>query len=118
MTPAAIRKLIADSVAAALGEQAAAMARSSSTNRPTGEGETSGTHKCTYKVFMACKPTYFKGTEGVTELARWFERSETVFTRSGCSNDCKVSFATGTLLEDALSWWNSTAQNMSIEEAY
>ena len=49
MTPAAIQKLIADNVAAALGEQAAAMARFSSTNRPNGEGETSGTRKCTYK---------------------------------------------------------------------
>ena len=69
MTPSVIRKLIADSVAAALGEQAAAMARSSSINRPTGEGETYVARKCTYKDFMACKPTYFKGTEGVTELA-------------------------------------------------
>lgn len=118
MTPAAVQKLIADGIAAALGEQAAAMARSSSTNRPNGEGETSGTRKCTYKDFMACKPTYFKGTEGVSELARWFERSETVFSRSGCSNENRVSFATGTLLEDALSWWNTTAQNMGIEEAH
>ena len=118
MTPAAIQKLIADSIAAAIGEQAAAMARSSSTNRPNGEGETSGTRKCTYKDFMACKPTYFKGTEGVSELARWFERSETVFSRSGCANENRVSFATGTLLEDALSWWNNTAQNMGIEEAH
>jgi hypothetical protein len=118
MTPADIQKLIAESIAAALGEQAAAMACSSSTNRPNGEGETSGTRKCTYKDFMACKPNYFKGTEGVTELACWFDRSKIVFSRSGCSNDCKVSFATGTLLEDALSWWNTTAQNMGIEEAY
>ena len=41
MTSAAIQKLIADSIAAALGEQAAAMARSSSTNMPSAEGETS-----------------------------------------------------------------------------
>ena len=54
----------------------------------------------------------------MTELARWFEHSETVFVRSGCSDDSKVSFATGTLLDDALSWWNSTSQNMGIEEAY
>ena len=94
MTPAAIRMLVADSVAAALEEQAAAMARSSSINRPTGEGETPVARKCTYREFMDCKPTFFKGTEGVSELARWFERSETVFTRSGCSEDSKVSFAT------------------------
>ena len=118
MTLAEIQKLVADSVAAALETQAATMARASSTNRPNGESEVAVTRKCTYKDFMGCKPTYFKGTEGVTELARWFERSETVFMRSGCTDDCKVSFATGTLLEDALSWWNSTAQNMGIEEAY
>jgi hypothetical protein len=118
MTPAEIQKLIADSVAAALETQAAATARASSTNRPTGENEVAVVRKCTYKDFMACKPTYFKGTEGVTELARWFERTETVFMRSGCADDCKVTFATGTLLDDALSWWNSTAQNMGIEEAY
>ena len=72
MTPAAIQKLVADSVAAALETQAATMARASSTNRPNGESEVAVTRKCTYKDFMGCKPTYFKGTEGVTELARWF----------------------------------------------
>ena len=94
------------------------MAQSSSNNRPTAESETTTTCKCTYKDFMACKPSYFKGTEGVTELARWFEQSETVFVRSGYAADSKVSFATGTLLEDDLSWWNATAQTISIEEAY
>ena len=118
MTPAEVQKLVNDSVAAALEAQAAAMARSSSTNRPTGEVESSGARKCTYKDFMTCKPTHFNGTEGVTELARWFEHTETVFTRSGCTDDCKVVFATGTLQGDALSWWNSTAQNMGSEEAY
>ncbi|GKD68522.1 reverse transcriptase domain-containing protein, partial [Tanacetum coccineum] len=32
--------------------------------------------------------------------------------------DCKVKFATGTLTEEALSWWNSFAQPIRIEEAY
>ena len=69
LTQAAIKKLVADSVAAALEEQAAAMARSSSNNRPTTESESSATQKCTYKDFIACKPSHFKGTEEVTELA-------------------------------------------------
>jgi 3-deoxy-D-arabino-heptulosonate 7-phosphate (DAHP) synthase len=85
MTQAAIRKLVADSVAAALEVQAAAMARTSSNNRATAESESAATRKCTYKDFIACKPCHFKGTEGVTELARWFERTETVFVRSGCA---------------------------------
>ena len=118
MSQAAIRKLIADSVAAALEDQAATMARSGNATRNNGESEAATARKCTYKDFMNCKPTYFKGTEGVTDLARWFERSETVFMRSGCTDDCKVTFATGTLLEDALSWWNATARTMGIEAAY
>ncbi|GJY85899.1 RNA-directed DNA polymerase, eukaryota [Tanacetum coccineum] len=31
----------------------------------------------TYQDFMKCKPLYFKGTEGVVELTKWFERMET-----------------------------------------
>ncbi|GKD87910.1 reverse transcriptase domain-containing protein, partial [Tanacetum coccineum] len=39
-------------------------------------------------------------------------------SRSNCTEDCKVKFATGTLTEEALSWWNSFAQPIGIEEAY
>nr|GEX99107.1 reverse transcriptase domain-containing protein [Tanacetum cinerariifolium] len=35
-----------------------------------------------------------------------------------CIEDCKVKFATGTLTEEALSWWNYFAQPIGIEEAY
>ncbi|GJT74983.1 reverse transcriptase domain-containing protein [Tanacetum coccineum] len=41
-----------------------------------------------------------------------------LFSRSNCTEDCKVKFATGTLTEEALSWWNSFAQPIRIEEAY
>ncbi|GJS95291.1 reverse transcriptase domain-containing protein [Tanacetum coccineum] len=34
---------------------------------------------CSYKEFMNCEPTNFKGTEGAVRLTRWFERSESVF---------------------------------------
>ncbi|GKE45619.1 hypothetical protein Tco_1472903, partial [Tanacetum coccineum] len=64
------------------------------------------------------QPINFKGTEGAVGLIRWFERTESVFSRSNCTKDCKVKFATGTLTEEALSWWNSFAQPIGIEEAY
>ncbi|GKD38659.1 putative reverse transcriptase domain-containing protein [Tanacetum coccineum] len=73
MSQAAIRKLVTDSVAAALEAQAATMANTDNTNRNTRERE---------------------------------------------ALDCKVKFATGTLTEEALSWWNSFAQPIGIEEAY
>nr|GEY02661.1 reverse transcriptase domain-containing protein [Tanacetum cinerariifolium] len=34
-------------------------------------------------------------TEGAVGLVRWFERAESVFSRSNCTEDCKVKFSTG-----------------------
>ncbi|GJV68951.1 reverse transcriptase domain-containing protein [Tanacetum coccineum] len=74
MTQAAIKKLVADSVSAALEAQAANMANTDNTTRPR-----------------------------EAHVARQY---------------CKVKFDTGTLIEEALSWWNSFAQPIGIEEAY
>ncbi|GJX92660.1 putative reverse transcriptase domain-containing protein [Tanacetum coccineum] len=89
MSQAAIRKLVADSVVAALEAQAATMANTDNTTRNTRPRETPVAKKCTYKEFTSCQPFNFK-----------------------------VKFATGTLTEEALSWWNSFAQPIGIEEAY
>ncbi|GJY43857.1 reverse transcriptase domain-containing protein [Tanacetum coccineum] len=118
MSQAAIRKLVADSVSAALEAQAATMANADNTNRNTGQGETPVARKCSYKEFMSFQPFNLKGTEGAVGLIRWFEQIELVFLYSNCTKDCKVKFATGTLTEEALSWWNSFAQPIRIEEAY
>ncbi|GJS04282.1 reverse transcriptase domain-containing protein [Tanacetum coccineum] len=79
MTQAAIRKLVDDSVSAALEAQAATMANTDNTN---------------------------------------IGPREAPVARNKCTEDCKVKFATGTLTEEALSWWNSFAQPIGIEEAY
>ncbi|GKC03039.1 reverse transcriptase domain-containing protein [Tanacetum coccineum] len=118
MTQAAIRKLVADNVTAALEVQAATMANANNTNRNTREREAPVARKCSYKEFISCQPFNFKGSEGAVGLIHWFERTESVFSRSNCIEDCKVKFATGTLTEEALSWWNSFAQPIGIEEAY
>ncbi|GKD21126.1 putative reverse transcriptase domain-containing protein [Tanacetum coccineum] len=89
MTQVTIKKLVADSVATALEAQAATMANTDNTNRNTGQSGTHIARKCSYKEFMSCQPFNFK-----------------------------VKFATGTLTEEALSWWNSFAQPIGIEEAY
>ncbi|GJS35364.1 putative reverse transcriptase domain-containing protein [Tanacetum coccineum] len=112
---ATIKKLVADSVSAALEAQAANMANTDNTTRPR---EAPVARQCSYKEFMSCQPINFKGSEGAVGLIRWFERTESVFSRSNCTEDCKVKFATGTLTEEALSWWNSFAQPIRIEEAY
>ncbi|GJW92077.1 putative reverse transcriptase domain-containing protein [Tanacetum coccineum] len=118
MSQAAIRKLVADSVSAALKAQDATMTNADNTNRNTGPREAPVARKCSYKEFMSCQPFNFKGTEGAVGLIRWFKQTESVFLCSNCTEDCKVKFATGTLTEEALSWWNSFAQPIGIEEAY
>nr|GEW52299.1 putative reverse transcriptase domain-containing protein [Tanacetum cinerariifolium] len=84
MTQATIRKLVADSVTAALEAQAATMANANNPNRNTG-------------------PTGIP----VVKTGNYKE----------CAEENKVTFATGTLTNDALSWWNAYAQPMGIEQA-
>ncbi|GJZ54386.1 reverse transcriptase domain-containing protein [Tanacetum coccineum] len=117
MTQDAIRKLVADSVTTALEAQAATMASASNPNRNTGPTGTPAVKTGNYKEFISCQPFYFNGTEGAVGLIRWFERTESVFSRSRCAEENKVTFATGTLTDDALSWWNAYAQPMGIEQA-
>nr|GEY36575.1 reverse transcriptase domain-containing protein [Tanacetum cinerariifolium] len=107
MTQATIKKLVADSVVAALETQAATMANTENTNRNTRPRETLVARKGNYKEFISCQPFYFNGTEGAVGLIRWFEQTESVFYCSNCAEENKVSFATDTLTHDTLSWWNS-----------
>ncbi|GJU63915.1 hypothetical protein Tco_1245750 [Tanacetum coccineum] len=83
------QKLVADSVAATLEAQVATMENADNANRNIKQGETPVAKKSSYKEFMSYQPLNFK-----------------------------VKFATGTLTEEALSWWNSFAQPIGIEEAY
>ncbi|GJY65444.1 reverse transcriptase domain-containing protein [Tanacetum coccineum] len=98
--------------------QAATIANADNTNRNTGEREAHVARKCSYKEFISCQPFNFEGSEGAVGLIRWFERTKSVFSRSNCTKDYKVKFSTGTLTEEALSWWNSFSQPIGIEEAY
>nr|GEY82679.1 reverse transcriptase domain-containing protein [Tanacetum cinerariifolium] len=53
--------------------------------------------KCSYKEFMSCQPFNFKGSEGTIGLICWFKCNDSEFSRSNCTKDCKVKFATGGL---------------------
>nr|GEV08824.1 putative reverse transcriptase domain-containing protein [Tanacetum cinerariifolium] len=105
MSQATIRKLVANSVAAALETQTTTMAEADNSIRKIPVAK-----RGNYKEFISCQPFYFNGTEGVVGLIRWFERTKSVFSRSNCDEENKVAFATGTLTDDALSWWNAYAQ--------
>ncbi|GJW15215.1 putative reverse transcriptase domain-containing protein [Tanacetum coccineum] len=73
MTQAAIRKLVADSITAALEAQAATMANTSNPNRNTGPTGTPLAKTGNHKEFISCQPFYFNGTEGAVGLIRWTE---------------------------------------------
>ncbi|GJX15182.1 reverse transcriptase domain-containing protein [Tanacetum coccineum] len=73
--------------------------------------------KETIKEFKAVNHSNFNGTKGAVGLIHWFERTESVFSRSNCTEENKVTFSTGTLIDDALSWWNAYAQPIRIEQA-
>nr|GEY08514.1 reverse transcriptase domain-containing protein [Tanacetum cinerariifolium] len=111
------RQLVADSVTTALETQAANMANTENTNRNTRPKETPVVKRENYKEFISYQPFYFNGTEGAVGLIYWFERTESVFSRSNCAEENKVTFTTNTLIDDALSWWNAYAQPIRIEQA-
>nr|GFA81866.1 hypothetical protein [Tanacetum cinerariifolium] len=67
---------------------------------------------CYYADFMKCNPLNFKGTEGVVGLTHWIEKMESVFNISGCVVENQVKFATCTLLDATLTWWNNQIRTL------
>nr|GEU89205.1 reverse transcriptase domain-containing protein [Tanacetum cinerariifolium] len=96
---------------------AATMENPDNPNRNLGSRETPVTKSGNYKEFISCQPFYFTGMEGAVGLICWFERTESVFSRSKCAEEDKVIFATCTLTNDALSWWNAYSQPIGIKQA-
>ncbi|GKE24023.1 putative reverse transcriptase domain-containing protein, partial [Tanacetum coccineum] len=104
-----------------LAEREAASSRNGEDSHNSGMGvrrQAPFARECTYPDFMKCKPLYFLGTEGVVELAQWFERMETVFRISNCTVENQIKFSTCTLLGSALTWWNSHVKTVGHDVAY
>nr|GEV44057.1 reverse transcriptase domain-containing protein [Tanacetum cinerariifolium] len=73
---------------------------------------------CSYFDFMKCQPLNFRGTKGVAGLSRWFEKMESVFHISSCGSENQVKFATYTLLDATLTWWNGHLRTLGHDAAY
>ncbi|GKB26744.1 putative reverse transcriptase domain-containing protein [Tanacetum coccineum] len=67
---------------------------------------------------MKCQPLNFKGTEGFVGLIRWFKKMEIMFHISNCLDKYQVKYATCTLLNNALTWWNSHKRTIRVEVAF
>nr|GEX56749.1 hypothetical protein [Tanacetum cinerariifolium] len=70
---------------------------------------------CFYANFIKCHPLNFKGNEGIVGLTRWIEKMEFVFNISGCAIEIQVKFATCTLLDAVLTWWNGQIRTLGPE---
>ncbi|GJT45979.1 reverse transcriptase domain-containing protein, partial [Tanacetum coccineum] len=60
----------------------------------------------------------FHGTEGVVGLTRWFEKLESQFGISSVAEGDIVKFASSTLLDGALTWWNMYVHSVTLDTAY
>ncbi|GKE22438.1 putative reverse transcriptase domain-containing protein, partial [Tanacetum coccineum] len=74
--------------------------------------------ECIYQDFLKFQPLNFNGTEGVVRLTRWFEKMETVFHICNCPEKYQVKYASCTLLNSALTWWNPYKRTIGNEAAY
>ncbi|GJR59032.1 putative reverse transcriptase domain-containing protein [Tanacetum coccineum] len=118
VTEAQLQALIDQGVAAAMAEAEASRVRNGYNSNGSGPRPAQTARECSYSEFLKCKPLDFKGTEGVVGLTRWFEKMEYVFSISNCTTASQVKFATCTLQDDALTWWNSHVKTTTPEAAH
>ncbi|GKB16733.1 hypothetical protein Tco_0850656 [Tanacetum coccineum] len=113
MTQDAINKLIAKHVEEALKAYDAA-------RNPRTETRMEDDNKMTMSrpMLIMETPLNFKGTEGVVGLTRWFEKIETVFHISNFPPRYQVKYASCTMLDGALTWWNSHKRTVGVDAAY
>nr|GEW08772.1 putative reverse transcriptase domain-containing protein [Tanacetum cinerariifolium] len=102
ITQDAIRQLVANSVTVVLEAQAATMASIDNLNRNTRPRKTPVAKRGNYKEFISYQTFYLNGIEGAVGLIHWFEQTKLVFSYSNCAEENKVTFATGTLTDDAV----------------
>ncbi|GKB15069.1 putative reverse transcriptase domain-containing protein [Tanacetum coccineum] len=114
MSDAAIKALVARSVADALAEHKANRnSKNGNDSHESGSGRRRTmptTRDYTYSDFLKCQPLNFKGTKEVVGLTQWFEEMESVFYISNCTVACQIKFVTCNLLGSALTWWNSRVE--------
>ncbi|GJS20952.1 hypothetical protein Tco_0449584 [Tanacetum coccineum] len=93
LTQAAIRRMIKESVDAAIDAERARQANTR--NNASGSGQ----------------------ARGAVELRRWFEKTKMTFRISKCAKDKKVKFTAATLRGPALTWWNSKFVILGLDVA-
>ncbi|GJU57572.1 reverse transcriptase domain-containing protein [Tanacetum coccineum] len=98
---------------------AATVTHAASTQEETNLGSNSFQNKaCNYKEFCAVMHENFCGTKGAVGLTRWFEKLESQFGISNVAEGDRVKFASSTLLDGALTWWNMYVRSVTLDTAH
>ncbi|GJR13675.1 putative reverse transcriptase domain-containing protein [Tanacetum coccineum] len=112
-----LNQLIATRVAEELA--AVAVTHAASTQEETNLGSNSSQNKtCNYKEFRAVMHESFRGTKGAVGLTRWFEKLESQFGISNVVEGDQVKFASSTLLDGSLTWWNVYVRSVTLDTAH
>ncbi|GJZ96537.1 putative reverse transcriptase domain-containing protein, partial [Tanacetum coccineum] len=106
LTQAAVRRMIKESVDAAIAVERARHVNVGNDVRGSGpvRGQDAApvVRECTLAGFIKCNPTIFHGIKGAVELRRWFKKTKSVFGISECVEGKKVKFAATLFNELAL----------------
>nr|GEV78192.1 putative reverse transcriptase domain-containing protein [Tanacetum cinerariifolium]GEV78206.1 putative reverse transcriptase domain-containing protein [Tanacetum cinerariifolium] len=80
-----------------------------------------GMYSTIYDKHNPKQPSYmqgnYSGTEGVVRLTHWFEKLESIFRVSNVKDGDNMKYVPCTMLDGALTWWNSYVQTVGIDAA-
>ncbi|GJZ17629.1 putative reverse transcriptase domain-containing protein [Tanacetum coccineum] len=79
-------------------------------NANNGNGGNGGNNGCTFKAFQSCNPKEYDGKGDAIVLTRWIEKMENMIDNSGCAENQKVRYEASSLVNKALTWWNTQIQ--------
>ncbi|KAD3066814.1 hypothetical protein E3N88_34694 [Mikania micrantha] len=74
------------------------------------------TKKVTYKEFIACKPSVFKGEVDPLLSQRWISDMESTFETSHCDPNDAVIFVGNQLKERAKDWWELLQEFLHLRQ--
>ncbi|GKE32317.1 reverse transcriptase domain-containing protein [Tanacetum coccineum] len=98
---------------------AAVVTHAASTQKENNLGSNSSQNKaCNYKEFRVVMHENFCGTKGAVGLTRWFKKLESQFGISNVVEGDIVKFASSTLLDGALTWWNVYVCYVTLDTAH
>ncbi|GJY17266.1 putative reverse transcriptase domain-containing protein [Tanacetum coccineum] len=119
MTQAAIRRMIKESVDAAIATERARQVNvrndATGSDPVRGRDTAPAVSECTFLGFMKCNPDAFREVKGAVKLRRWFEKTKNVFEISECAEGKKVKFADATLEGPTLTWWKTKVATIGLE---